>query len=76
MGKFVLKHGKVLGLCAAFSIAAVPSFAGTGPAITVDYGAFGDNVIDQVQAMLAEALPVAAVLFGTIKGISWLRAIL
>lgn len=66
------RRALVLGLA---TVAAVPVFA-TGPTITVDYASFGTKTIEQVQTMLTAVLPAAAVLFGTIKGISWLRGIL
>lgn len=69
------KAGRRLGVAVLVAVAAVPAFA-TGPTITVDYATFGSETIEQVQTMLTAILPAAAVLFGTMKGLSWLRGIL
>lgn len=66
---------KRAGVVLAISIAAVPVFA-TAPTLTVNYASFGTAVLGQIETMLAAIIPVAAVMFGTLKGISWLRSIL
>lgn len=68
-------NAKRLGVVCFVALAAVPVFA-QAPTITVDYDAFGTGVLTQVQTMLAAIIPVAAVLFGTMKGLSWLRSVI
>jgi hypothetical protein len=70
------KLGQRLAVVGLAVVACVPAFAQTAPVISVDYGSFGTEVVKQIQSMLTAVLPAAAVLFGTLKGISWVRGIL
>jgi hypothetical protein len=72
------KLGQRLGIFGVLGLVAiVPAFAQTAaPVISVDYASFGTNVVSQIQNMLTAVLPAAAVLFGTMKGISWVRGVL
>lgn len=73
MKKFLNARSAVMAFTVVVGCAG--AFAQT-PTITVDYASFGDEVLSQVSTMLTAILPVAAVLFGVLKGLSWLRGML
>lgn len=68
--------GRRAGILAVMTAVAVAPVFADAPSITVNYDAFGTGVISEIQKMLTAILPAVAVLFGTMKGIQWVRAIL